>query len=100
MKSNDLNSVLIEGTVVAIQTQPTDNRLASLDLKSYRKPAKGSKTPTSITCHVTLDSCESHCLAEVSEGRTVRIVGRLHKYSRRLIGIMADHVELKPLPVG
>jgi hypothetical protein len=97
---NDLNSVLLEGMVVATDTSSENGVPLALVVKSYRKPGQEGEKPTWTKCRVDLGRCQSGCLSELAAGRTVRIVGHLCQIGRASLRILADHVELKPLGVG
>lgn len=98
---NALNSILIEGNVIGNpekretvhgnimcnfkiahsrfyqQAETTEVEKSIFDIESWSKLA---------------EACSSHC----TEGRGVRVVGRLKRYEDGSIKIVAEHVEFKP----
>jgi hypothetical protein len=69
-----------------------------VDIKSYRKintAKKGHWTPMRID----VSALHPQYLANMIEGRKIRVVGRLARIGRAAILVVAEHVELKPIMV-
>lgn len=97
---NSLNSIIIEGNFTA-GVRMTENRYEFfIDSKLYYressldKPKRAVKTITvRIACTGKLaDSCEKH----LTEGRGLRVVGRLDTDENNLYVVFAEHVEFRP----
>lgn len=107
---NALNSILIEGHVVAdatIATTPSGSKVCTFSIGSSRffkrdKDTEEEKTFFDIESWGALaEDCGKHCL----KGRGLRVVGRL-KQDRWVdtagkphskVKIVAEHVEFKPI---
>lgn len=99
---NDLNSILLEGVLVADPERITEPaRFAvKFDLMSTRhyKDAddKFQAEHTFVYVVIRYGPLASKCLEVLKEKRGVRIVGRITQYENR-IAVFAEHIEFKPV---
>ena len=98
---NALNSILIEGNVVANPemretprgTTVCDFKIASSRFYRQDETTEEEKSVFEIESWAKLaESCAEHC----TEGRGVRVVGRLKQCEDGTIKVVAEHVEFKP----
>jgi len=98
---NALNSILIEGNVIANPekretprgTTVCDFKIASSRFYRQDETTEEEKSIFDIELWAKLaESCAEHC----TEGRGVRVVGRLKQCEDGRIKIVAEHVEFKP----
>lgn len=98
---NALNSILIEGNVIANpEKRETPRGITVCDFKIassrfYRqdKTTEEEKSVFEIESWAKIaELCAEHC----TEGRSVRIVGRLKQCEDGTIKVVAEHVEFKP----
>ena len=98
---NALNSILIEGNVVANPekretprgTTVCDFKIASSRFYRQDETTEEEKSIFDIELWAKLaESCAEHC----TEGRGVRVVGRLKQCEDGRIKVVAEHVEFKP----
>jgi len=94
---NDLNSVLMEGTVKSISTGLTskDRLNFIIESKRYCKKVEEIETETSDFDIAVYGQLATTCFEHLDEGRGVRVVGRLEQEHGGII-IVAEHVEFKP----
>jgi single-strand DNA-binding protein len=99
---NALNSILIEGNVIADpekHERPRGSTVCSFKIASSRfyrqdETTKEEKAIFDIEAWAKLaESCTVHC----TEGRGVRVVGRLKQCEDGSIKVVAEHVEFKPV---
>jgi single-strand DNA-binding protein len=99
---NALNSVLIEGNVIASPekretprgTTVCDFKIASSRFYRQDETIEEEKSVFGIESWAKLaESCAEHC----TEGRGVRVVGRLKQCEDGSIKVVAEHVEFKPV---
>ena len=98
---NTLNSILIEGNVIATPekrelprgTTVCDFKIASSRFYRQDETVEEEKSIFDIESWGKLaESCAANC----TEGRGVRVVGRLKQCEDGSIKVVADHVEFKP----
>ena len=98
---NALNSILIEGNVIANPekretprgTTVCDFKIASSSFYRQDDVTEEEKSVFDIESWDKLaESCAEHC----TEGRGVRVVGRLKQCKDGTIKVVAGHVEFKP----
>jgi single-strand DNA-binding protein len=98
---NALNSILIEGNVIANPekretprgTTVCDFKIASSCFYRQDETTEEEKSIFDIELWAKLaESCAEHC----TEGRGVRVVGRLKQCEDGRIKVVAEHVEFKP----
>ena len=98
---NALNSILIEGNVIANPekretphgTTVCDFKIASSRFYRQDETTEEEKSIFDIESRAKLaESCAEHC----TEGRGVRVVGRLKQCEDGRIKVVAEHVEFKP----
>ena len=98
---NSLNSILIEGNVIASPekretprgTTVCDFKIASSRFYRQDETIEEEKSVFGIESWAKLaESCAEHC----TEGRGVRVVGRLKQCEDGSIKVVAEHVEFKP----
>lgn len=98
---NALNSVLIEGNVIANPekretsrgTTVCDFKIASSRFYRQDETTEEEKSVFDVESWAKLaESCAEHC----TEGRVVRVVGRLKQCEDGTIKVVAEHVEFKP----
>ncbi len=105
---NNLNSVLIEGTLtqnpkmVIEDNGKTTAEFSISSERNYKKDDQYHKEVSLFEIHVFGKQAEA-CNEHLTEGRSVRIVGRLKQELRGDAGdarlnifIIAEHVEFKP----
>ena len=99
---NSLNSILIEGNVIASPekretprgTTVCDFKIASSRFYRQDETIEEEKSVFGIESWAKLaESCAEHC----TEGRGVRVVGRLKQCEDGSIKVVAEHVEFKPV---
>ena len=98
---NNLNSVLIEGSLeenAKVRTTKEGNDVIFLTINSnryYKKNDEPCKEVMQVQIEIwhNLPDIEKENL---TEGRGVRIVGRLNQYGSQLV-VIAEHTEFKPL---
>ena len=99
---NSLNSILIEGNVIASPekretprgTTVCDFKIASSRFYRQDETIEEEKSVFGIESWAKLaESCAEHC----TEGRGVRVVGRLKQCEDGGIKVVAEHVEFKPV---
>lgn len=99
---NTLNSILIEGNVIANPekrettrgTTVCDFKIASSRFYQQEETTEEEKYIFDIESWAELaEWCAEHC----TEGRGVRVVGRLKQCEDGSIKIVAEHVEFKPI---
>ncbi len=99
---NSLNSILIEGNVIASPekretprgTTVCDFKIASSRFYQQDETIEEEKSVFGIESWAKLaESCAEHC----TEGRGVRVVGRLKQCKDGSIKVVAEHVEFKPV---
>ncbi|KKL54598.1 hypothetical protein LCGC14_2263790 [marine sediment metagenome] len=92
---NNLNSVLIEGTVENIS--PISDKQIAFTIRSKRT-VRVEEELTEIECIFKVRTSEllkKSCRDYLKPGRTVRIVGRLARDGAEVY-ISAEHIELRP----
>jgi len=98
---NALNSILIEGNVIANPekretprgTTVCEFKIASSRFYRQDENTEEEKYIFDIESWAKLaESCAEHC----TEGRGVRVVGRLKQCEDGRIKVVAEHVEFKP----
>jgi single-strand DNA-binding protein len=88
-----LNSVLIEGDVIAIpEKRETPKGITVCDFKIASSCEEGKSIFSVESWAALADVCSEHC----TEGRGVRVVGRLKQCEDGSIKVVAEHVEFKP----
>ena len=109
---NDLNSILIEGTLVddprrvPLSDPPDGVKLVKFDIASnrYYMDRNGAKAVETVFIGVQCwNTMADRCLEKLEKGMTVRIVGRIRQNrwitsegaARRSIEVVADHVEFR-----
>lgn len=109
---NHLNSILLEGVLVADPRQvgfdgaSSDNRLVKFDIASdryYLDKQGDRKVETLFIAVQTWGAIGEKCLARMRKGMTCRVVGRLRMArwvasdgtSRKSFEIVAEHVEFR-----
>lgn len=99
---NDLNSLLIEGSVVGPVVDDTSEHGVACNFRivSHRH-AKGDNDenpmvdiPTTVQVFVAHGSLANRCIEELSDGRKVRIVGRVQGHAGDL-AMIAEHIEFR-----
>jgi len=105
---NHLNSVLLEGVVTGPAELETSNgaKIYRFTIKTSRfEPVDDDLTESASFIDVeTYGKLATHCSVECTEGRGVRVVGRIkQEYCEdddgklfSFVKIVADHVEYKP----
>lgn len=94
---NDLNSVLFEGVVDCLHANKTN---CDFDVVSRRifKDEKGFRHEQDTRVHVTtIGGLAESCKEYLTEGRGVRVVGRLGQLGGFPVLIFAEHIEFKAL---
>lgn len=99
--NSDLNSVLLEGKVEGSPeagTEPNGLPVCRLAIRSRRvfKSKDDIKTEHISVTVTAFGKLAQACAETVKKGQSVRVVGRLAIQSGQ-IGIVAEHVERKPL---
>lgn len=95
---NDLNSIIIEGEV--IDKPKMDSGVCTFRVKSKRLFKSKDGQPME---EVSVFPTESHsklaeaCEKHLSEGRSIRVVGRLKSPDGCIFTVVAEHVEFKPM---
>lgn len=93
----DLNSVLIEGTLMDFKGKKDKSGTWLL----IRSRSRGEKLDARGTFRIDLpSSLTSRYLAELVQGTKLRVVGRLERQSRLGAYVRAEHMELRPMPTG
>lgn len=93
---NNLNQILIEGTLYSDPSVKNKKTLISIESTRYFNGAEKE------TCHFDIyaeGELGKNCLAELKKGRGVRVIGRLTKSREQnslYTFIVADHVIFKP----
>ena len=86
---NDLNSILIEGTVIN-DVELIDNTACQFMIVSNRYVKKDDIETTQIS----VVSNQPNIFTKIYKGRKVRIVGRLKQVADKIV-IIPEHIELK-----
>jgi hypothetical protein len=95
---NDLNSVLLEGIITGKNHVEDDAANPKfVDIKFYRKASAQAKKGSWTTMRIDVSALHPRYLLDLVEGRKIRVVGRLARIGRAMTGIIAEHVELKPM---
>jgi len=111
---NNLNSVLLEGTLVDVPERIGDRVQFTLASNHYFKDAAGNfiKDVNFFDIEVPDVGCDTpsenklgnHCVELGKKGRGVRIVGRLKQYrnlasdgNNGFVVVIAEHVEFRPM---
>ncbi len=106
---NHLNSIILEGKVTAITRPPFDDirRIVRFTVESHRTYEYEGATYEELGSFDVdaFNNLADSCLANMKEGRIVRVVGRLmrERYPNVLdemesrVVIIAEHVEYKPV---
>lgn len=110
---NNLNSIIVEGIMKDVHSHDTPHgKLVtfSIDVLRTYKKADGTKVDETSTFPVECwGKLAEHVAADsLSEGRGVRIVGRLKQkqwegcggVKRSAVIVVAEHIELKPCVAG
>ncbi len=107
---NSLNTIIVEGNVVqepVMRETPKGTHVCTFSLmtiRSYKKDDSYEKEISFFEVETWAKLAEL-CMKNVSKGRGVRVVGRLKQSrwegtdgkKRAKIGIIAEHVEFKPM---
>ena len=98
---NTLNSILIEGNVVATPEKCETvhgNTICNFKIVNSRfEYYDGTlEKDDSIFDIEAYGKHAKECIESCTEGRGVRVVGRLKRYEDGSVKIVADHVEFKP----
>jgi len=97
---NELNSLLIEGTVVGNCGESTDldgERSCIFIIENIRT-FKRQDELVEDKCRVSVfagGTLYSHCAEKCTVGRKVRVVGRLSQFTDGSLKIIAEHVEIR-----
>ena len=92
---NNLNSVLIEGTVIN-DSELIDNTICKFVIASNRYYNTDNRMDLEVTQVPVEIKNKTSCVIcnKISKGKNVRIVGRLKKVSNELV-IEVEHIEFK-----
>ena len=96
---NNLNSVLIEGTLTRNPMFNPSDINTTLHLEStrtFKTPNDGEITEVSHFTVIAYGQQAERCADYLSKGREVRIIGRLKETTDGIL-IVADHVEIIPV---
>jgi hypothetical protein len=90
---NQLNSVLIEGDLIANPTFEEKTGVCSFSILNQME-----KESVTVNIKIIGDFAK-RCLMYLREKRTVRIVGRIAQENSTSLYILAEHVEFKPVKI-
>ena len=96
---NALNSILIEGKVVADSVDVSEKETCYFKIKSTRFYKKENEMvqKDSVFEIKTTDKLAQACIENLSRDRGIRAVGRLDQCDDGTVIIVAEHVEFKPI---
>ena len=94
---NNLNSILIEGTLVCDAVQGESSTTLTIANNRYVKTEEGFEKETYFFRVETYGKLANACLKYAKKDRGCRVVGRLVQDSCERIFINAEHVEFRPV---
>ena len=100
---NQLNSLILEGTVTKSAVYENKKALFSISVSRYYKDTNGEGGETKSYFDIEADGVLAEKLhSKLNEGRGVRIVGQLRSKTvenQAKVYVYAEHIELKPSKV-
>ena len=98
---NDLNSVLLEGEITKVFPPLEDPSLITqVELRTCRFNRSDARKNSISFIRVDIQAMQDHRRPELFIGRKVRVVGRLSVPHRKPVLLVAEHVEVRPVPTG
>ena len=99
---NSLNSILIEGNVVASPQKKESARgttICNFQIASSRFYRQDDTTEEEVSVFdvESWAKLAESCANNLTSGRGVRVVGRIKQYEDGKVKIIAEHVEFKPI---
>ena len=101
---NQLNSLILEGTVTKSAVYEDKKALFSISVTRYYKDTNGEGGETKSYFDVEVDGVSAEKLHDkLVEGRDVRLVGQLRSKdveNGRAVYVYVEHIELRPFKVA
>ena len=92
---SDLNSVLIEGTLMESKGKRDHSGVWLLIRSKVRGPIQDTKTTFRVNLPASLNQRVG---TNLTQGVKLRVVGKLQKESRMGMFVTAEHLEVRPMP--
>lgn len=98
---NNLNSILLEGTLVEDPAHPQMGECSfTIECVRYQTRDDGEKVKETSRFNIRcINRMADVCAESLKKGRGVRVVGRLVQVLEESCFILAEHVEFRPISV-